>query len=99
MHAVPRFLFTTIYRRYYRDVLNNRAQRWANVAIALNVIENVALIGLTFIPSAYNYGVYRVPFLIVNKLTPFIVMLELQSTYLRIYKLNNLNKTLNFLHS
>lgn len=59
MHAVPRFLFTTIYRRYYRDVLNTRAQRWANVAIALNIIENVALIGLTFIPSAYNYAIHE----------------------------------------
>lgn len=45
-----------MYRRYYKDVLNKKAQRLATVACILNIVENVALIGLTFIPSAYNYG-------------------------------------------
>ncbi|KAG8323259.1 Post-GPI attachment to proteins factor 2 [Homalodisca vitripennis] len=56
VHAGPRFLFTSMYRQYYKDILNNGAQKLASVACFLNVVENVALIGLTFIPSAYNYG-------------------------------------------
>ncbi|XP_039285233.1 post-GPI attachment to proteins factor 2 [Nilaparvata lugens] len=59
VHAVPRFLFTSMYRKYYRDVLRNRAQRLATLACALNIIENIALIGLTFIPSAYNYAIHE----------------------------------------
>lgn len=45
-----------MYRQYYKDTLTNQAQRLASIACVLNVVENVALIGLTFIPSAYNYG-------------------------------------------
>lgn len=56
VHAGPRFLFTSMYRQYYKDTLTNQAQRLASIACVLNVVENVALIGLTFIPSAYNYG-------------------------------------------
>lgn len=56
VHAGPRFLFTSMYRQYYKDILTNGAQKLASIACFLNIIENVALIGLTFIPSAYNYG-------------------------------------------
>lgn len=57
IHAIPRFIFAAIYRQYYRDVLNDKAQKLATLACVLNVIENIALIGLTFINSAYNYGI------------------------------------------
>lgn len=59
VHAGPRFLFTSMYRQYYKDILSNGAQTLASVACFLNVVENVALIGLTFIPSAYNYGKFK----------------------------------------
>lgn len=59
IHAIPRFMFAAIYRQYYRDVLNDKAQKLATTACILNVIENVALIGLTFITSAYNYAIHE----------------------------------------
>lgn len=59
IHAGPRFLFTSMYRRYYKDILSNKAQLWASIACILNIVENVALIGLTFIPSAYNYAIHE----------------------------------------
>lgn len=59
MHAMPRFMFAGMYRQYYKDVLNNKAQKLATLACILNVIENLALIGLTFITSAYNYAIHE----------------------------------------
>ncbi|CAH1408203.1 unnamed protein product [Nezara viridula] len=59
IHALPRFMFAAIYRQYYRDVLTEKAQKLATTACILNVIENLALIGLTFITSAYNYAIHE----------------------------------------
>lgn len=56
IHAFPRFIFASFYRQYYRDVVNEKTQRLATLACILNVLENIALIGLTFITSASNYG-------------------------------------------
>ncbi|BES94956.1 post-GPI attachment to proteins factor [Nesidiocoris tenuis] len=59
IHALPRFMFAGFHRQYYRDVLNPKAQKLALAACILNVIENIALIGLTFITSAYNYAIHE----------------------------------------
>ncbi|KAL1122161.1 hypothetical protein AAG570_003566 [Ranatra chinensis] len=74
IHAVPRFVFAALYRQYYREILNTKAQRLATLACVLNVMENLALIGLTFITSAYNYSIHEKCFM------AFMVTSELYMT-------------------
>ena len=56
IHAGPRLLVARMYYRYYQGVLYQWIHFMAAIACWLNVIENLALIGLTFISSAENYG-------------------------------------------
>ncbi|KAK7872900.1 hypothetical protein R5R35_004223 [Gryllus longicercus] len=71
IHAGPRFLVARMYYRYYQDVLYPGIYFVARIACCLNVIENLALIGLTFISSAENYAVHEkcfVTFMITSEL-------------------------------
>jgi len=56
IHAGPRLLVARMYYRYYQGILYQWIHFLAAIACWLNVIENVALIGLTFISSAENHG-------------------------------------------
>lgn len=56
VHALPRLLVVSMYYRYYKGILHNWIHFLAAITCWLNVIENLALIGLTFISSAENYG-------------------------------------------
>jgi hypothetical protein len=56
IHAGPRLLVARMYYRYYQGILYQWIHFMAAIACWLNVIENVALIGLTFISSAENHG-------------------------------------------
>jgi hypothetical protein len=65
-------MFASLYRQYYKDILNIKAQRLAIVACVLNVLENLALIGLTFITSAYNYGKHMLLLFLISFLLIFL---------------------------
>ncbi|KAG8223591.1 hypothetical protein J437_LFUL004112 [Ladona fulva] len=55
LHAAPRLLVASMYYKYYLSVLSPLSYALARMACWLNVVENFALIGLSFISSANNY--------------------------------------------
>ncbi|XP_046388823.1 post-GPI attachment to proteins factor 2-like [Ischnura elegans] len=59
MHAGPRLMVASMYYKYYLSILSSRWHYVAKIACWLNVIENLALIGLTFISSADNYAIHE----------------------------------------
>lgn len=58
VHAGPRFLFISIYYRYYLKMIKHQKQYLAKVACSLNVIENISLLGLTYLSSSGSYGMF-----------------------------------------
>ncbi|XP_047119126.1 post-GPI attachment to proteins factor 2-like [Schistocerca piceifrons] len=71
VHALPRLLVAKMYHRYYQSVLYPGIHFLAAIACWLNVMENLALIGLTFISSAENYAIHEkcfITFMITSEL-------------------------------
>lgn len=56
LHAVPRFIVATFYHKRYQSLIRQRWRWLAALATLLNVIENVALLGLTYFTSVDHYG-------------------------------------------
>ncbi|XP_065215616.1 post-GPI attachment to proteins factor 2-like isoform X2 [Planococcus citri] len=59
LHSGPRFLFISIYYRYYLKMIKHQKQYIAKVACTLNVIENISLLGLTYLSSAGSYAIHE----------------------------------------
>lgn len=59
LHIGPRFIVLWAYYHYYQEVLKKNKQYLALITCLLNAIENVALVGLSFITSAGNYPVHE----------------------------------------
>jgi hypothetical protein len=69
LHAIPRFAISYMYFDYYSKVIRRRARTIASIACIINVVENVALIGLTLWTSLDSYGELkdRLPLPILSK--------------------------------
>ncbi|KAJ1526783.1 hypothetical protein ONE63_008356 [Megalurothrips usitatus] len=63
-HALPRLLVASKYYSFYKAVLYKWAHFLAAVACWLTVIENLALVGLTFVSSSDNYPAHEKLFII-----------------------------------
>lgn len=59
LHAIPRFIVSFMYQKYHREVLFPWAYSLSKLACALNVVENVCLVGLSFWTSSDNYRTSR----------------------------------------
>ncbi|GFG39293.1 hypothetical protein Cfor_02218, partial [Coptotermes formosanus] len=82
IHAGPRLLVARMYYRYYQGILYQWIHFMAAIACWLNVIENVALIGLTFISSAENHVVHErcfVTFMVTSELYMILTCYLLRS--------------------
>lgn len=56
LHAPSRFLFAAINHQFYLKEVKHHKRWLANVAYYLNIIENLALLGLTYLTSSGAYG-------------------------------------------
>ncbi|XP_063222761.1 post-GPI attachment to proteins factor 2-like [Bacillus rossius redtenbacheri] len=82
IHAGPRFLVARMYYKYYQKVLFEWIHFLAAIACWLNVLENMALIGLTFITSSENYSVHEkffVTFMVASELYMMLTCYLLRS--------------------
>lgn len=56
LHAGPRFITATFYHKRYQNLIR-KGWRWlALIATVLNLIENLALLGLTYFTSVDHYS-------------------------------------------
>ena len=56
LHAAPRFLITRMYYSYLKCVICEGSMRWARLACFFNTLENLGLVGLTYVSSKENYS-------------------------------------------
>lgn len=56
LHAVPRFILATFYHKRNQSLVRSRWRAVAFLATLLNVVENLALLGLTYFTSVDSYG-------------------------------------------
>lgn len=56
LQALPRFLVAQQYLRHYNSVIRRSRRALAYVAFLLNIIENIALVGLSLWTSTDQYG-------------------------------------------
>nr|CAD7411014.1 unnamed protein product [Timema poppensis] len=71
----PRFLIARMYYKYYQSVLYHWIHFLAAIACWLNVAENLALVGLTFISSSENYSVHEKCFMMFMVTSELYMML------------------------
>lgn len=71
LHAFPRFYIAYIYMHYHQNMLLSHESWMANLAFFFNVIENIALLVLSFWTSSRHYPVHEKAFI------TFILMSEL----------------------
>ncbi|CAL8082080.1 unnamed protein product [Orchesella dallaii] len=64
LHAAPRFMVTGMYYRYLKSIILGRHIVWVVLACVLNVLENMGLIGLTYVSSKENYRIHEKCFII-----------------------------------
>ncbi|ODM95679.1 Post-GPI attachment to proteins factor 2, partial [Orchesella cincta] len=64
LHAAPRFMVTGMYYRYLKSIILGRHIAWVALACVLNVLENMGLIGLTYVSSKENYRIHEKCFII-----------------------------------
>ncbi|XP_069181431.1 post-GPI attachment to proteins factor 2 isoform X3 [Procambarus clarkii] len=65
VHSAPRFLIASMYYSFMQRILPNVAfyQKAVKVNSFLNVVENVALLSLSFVSSKENYDIHKVSFI------------------------------------
>lgn len=56
VHALPRFLITHQYYKYYTEIVRKNRRPVAYTACIFNVVENLALVGLSIWTSLADYG-------------------------------------------
>lgn len=56
LHMPARFLFIFLYYRYNSKLPQRQIQYLAKVVAVLNIIENLSLLGLTYVTSSAVYG-------------------------------------------
>ncbi|XP_047477961.1 LOW QUALITY PROTEIN: post-GPI attachment to proteins factor 2-like [Penaeus chinensis] len=66
VHSAPRFLIAAMYNSFMNRILPNIKfyRNAVKVTTALNVIENIALLGLSFVSSKENYDIHKMYFII-----------------------------------
>ncbi|XP_068632640.1 post-GPI attachment to proteins factor 2-like [Battus philenor] len=62
IHAPIRFFIVYLRWKYYRDVILEHCIIVVNIAVSLNIVENLSLIGLTYWTSSLNYPYHEVCF-------------------------------------
>lgn len=78
LHALPRFCMAASYFQYNREILTSKVNLFIFLACLLNVIENVALIILSFWTSSENYPVHKrafVTFIVISELYMLLLLL------------------------
>ncbi|KAK8721335.1 hypothetical protein OTU49_012822 [Cherax quadricarinatus] len=65
VHSAPRFLIASMYYSFMQRNLPNIPfyQNAVKVNTFLNVVENIALLGLSFVSSKENYDIHKVSFI------------------------------------
>lgn len=58
LHAPARFLFIIIYYRYNLKILKQQKRYLAKLLSFLNILENLSLLGLTYVSSSTIYGMF-----------------------------------------
>ncbi|XP_068239250.1 post-GPI attachment to proteins factor 2-like isoform X2 [Palaemon carinicauda] len=66
VHSAPRFLLAAMYNSFMKRILPNadNYQIMVRVTTTLNVIENIALLGLSFVSSKENYTIHKLFFIV-----------------------------------
>jgi len=64
LHAAPRFAISDMYYRYLKAMLFSRTLPFTRITCALNVLENIGLIGLTYVSSTENYSIHEKCFIL-----------------------------------
>ena len=62
LHAPPRFLYAYMYLQYLKTIIHKRYMFWVNLAFFLNVIENISLLGLSYISSKASLPLHALNF-------------------------------------
>ncbi|KAK4887617.1 hypothetical protein RN001_003888 [Aquatica leii] len=75
LHALPRFCVAIAYLQYHREVLFPWAFYLSSFACFLNVVENFALIILSFWTSSENYPIHKTAFITFIITSEFYMML------------------------
>jgi post-GPI attachment to proteins factor 2 len=60
IHFIPRLIVTWIYYSFFQRVIRRNHHQLANIAIALNFVENICLLGLSLYNSTDYYGEHSV---------------------------------------
>lgn len=58
LQAIPRLLIAKYYYNYFCEIIQRSRHRVVYVVSLLNVVENVALVGLSVWTSSDNYGMF-----------------------------------------
>lgn len=56
LHFIPRLCIAFVYYQYNKDILTSETFIFRVLAFLLNILENVALLTLTYWTSSSNYG-------------------------------------------
>jgi len=64
IHAIPRLIVTGMYNRYLSTVIHKSYRNCASIACFFNAVENIGLLGLTFMTSKANYEIHKMSFVI-----------------------------------
>lgn len=75
LHFIPRLIISWLYYNFFQRVCRRNRHQVANLAIALNLIENFCLLGLSLYNSTEFYGTPKFIFLLIlllNKLLLFL---------------------------
>ena len=65
LHISPRFLFLYMYKLFYEDRIKNKTkniQKLVNVALSVQFLELISLLGLTIVSSLENFDIHKVCF-------------------------------------
>lgn len=82
IHFVPRLMVSRIYLKYFDSNIRRNRRALGYLAVTLNVIENISLVGLSFYPSPTNFTYHR---------NFFVVFIATSEVYMTLSYLLNKN--------